>query len=340
MCEQVLKLGVIGAGLQGEGHVRGFQALHNASVVAVADINEERAKEVAERHGIPEAYGDYNEMLGKADLDAVSVALPDHLHLEPGLAVIESGRHLLMEKPLAITVEDGEAIVAAARAKGVKMMVNFSNRFQIPMEQARSAYRNGELGDPLYAYLRLNNTIYVPTEMLSWAAHTRLPFWLMSHLVDRIRWIWGSDPVRAYGVQRSVVLKAMGIDTPDVYHGTVEFDNGAVATFESCWVLPNTSPMIVDSKMEMIFTGGIITIDAQQTTIHKTTKESFTYPPTLAGTVRGRPVGFVAEALRHFVDSVLAGRDPEASGEDGLMVLKATAAIVESAEKGVPVEIK
>ena len=340
MCERTLKLGVLGAGLQGESHARIFQSLPNAEVAAVADINETRAKEVAERHHIPAAYADWREMLQKADLDAVSVVLPDHLHREPGLAVIESGRHLLMEKPLAIAVEDGRAIVTAARAKGVKMMVNFSNRFQVPMQQAYTAFRDGELGDALYAYLRLNNTIYVPTEMLSWASHTKLPFWLMSHLVDRIRWIWGSDPVRAYGVQRSVVLKAMGIDTPDVYTGTVEFDNGALATFESCWVLPNTSPTLVDSKMEMIFTKGVITIDAQQTTVQKTTEESFTYPGTLAGTVRGRPVGFVVEALRHFVDAVLAGRDPEPSGEDGLMVLKTTAAIVESAEKGVPVEIQ
>jgi len=340
MSEKALRMGMIGVGLQGDKQVECLQSLPNADVVAVADINEERAKEVAERRGIAQAYADYHEMLAKADLDAVSVVLPDHAHLEPGLAVIESGRHLLMEKPLAVKVEDGEAIVKAAQDKGVKMMVNFSNRFQIAMQQTRESFRQGELGDPVYAYLRLNNTLYVPTKMLSWAAHTRLPFWLISHLMDRIRWIWGSDPKRAYGVQRSVVLKAMGIDTPDVYHGTVEFDNGAVATFESCWILPETSPTLVDSKMEMIFTKAAITIDAQQTMVHKATRESFAYPGTLTGTVQGRPVGFVVESLRHFVDSILAGRDPEPSGEDGLTVLKACAAIVESAEKGVPVDIE
>ena len=340
MSTKVLKLGIIGVGLHGQGHVQCFQSLHNAEVVALADINHDRAKEVANRYEVPQAYADYREMLDKAELDAVSVVLPDHLHLDAGLAVIESGRHLLIEKPLAITVEDGQAIVEAARAKGVRMMVNFSNRFQVPIQQAREAFRSGELGDPMYAYLRLNNTISVPTKMLSWSSHTKTPFWLMSHLIDRIRWIWGSDPRRAYGVQRSVVLKGMGVDTPDFYHATVEFDNGAVATFESCWILPDTSPMLVDSKMEMIFTKAAMTIDAMQTMVQKATQESYTFPGTLTGVVDGHPVGFLLESIRHFVDSILAGRDPEPSGEDGLVVLKTAAAIVESAEKGLPVEIE
>ncbi|MDY7009191.1 MAG: Gfo/Idh/MocA family oxidoreductase [Planctomycetota bacterium] len=338
--EKVLKVGIIGVGIHGQGHVRCFQSLHNAEVVALTDINNDRVKDVANRYGVTQAYTDYKEMLDKVELDAVAVVLPDHLHLDASLAVIESGRNLLVEKPLAIRVEDAEAIVKAARDKGVRMMVNFSNRFQVPIQQAREAFVSGELGDPLYAYLRLNNTIYVPTKMLAWSSRTKTPFWLMSHLIDRIRWIWGSDPRRAYGVQRSVVLKGMGVDTPDFYHGTVEFDNGAVAAFESCWILPDTSPMSVDSKMEMIFTKAAMTIDAMQTMVQKATSESFTYPATLTGTVNGHPVGFLLESIRHFVDSILAGRDPEPSGEDGLVVLKTAAAIVESADKGVPVEIK
>ncbi len=340
MAEEVLKIGVIGVGLQGEKQVEIFQSFHNASVVAVADINAERAKDVAGRHGVPQAYADYNEMLSRAELDAACVVVPDHLHLKPALAVIASGRHLLIEKPLATSVEEGEAILKAARERSVRIMFNFSNRFMVPMQLTREAFRSGELGDPVYAYLRLSNTIYVPTQMLkSWSSHTALPFWLMSHTVDRIRWIWGSDPVRVSALERSVVLKSMGIETPDLYHATVEFDNGALAAFESCWILPSGSPMSVDSKMELIFTKAAVTIDAQQTMVQKATQESFTYPRTLTGTVQGRPVGFVVESLRHFVESILAGRDPEPSGEDGLMVLKTTAAIVESAEKGVPVEI-
>ena len=119
-----------------------------------------------------------------------------------------------------------------------------------------------------------------------WSSSTKLPYWLMSHTVDRIRWLWGRpNAVRAYGVERSIVLKEMGYDTPDVYHGTVEFDNGAVATFESCWILPESSPTLVDSKMELIYSDATITIDAQETTMRKATKEGFGFPGTMTGTV-------------------------------------------------------
>jgi len=341
MSQSNVKLAVIGAGLQGSGHVKYFTHIPNAEVVALADVDEAKAGQVASEYGVPKVFADYREMLSAVDLDAVTVATPDHLHLEPCLAVIESGRHLLAEKPLATSVAEGEQIVSAAKAKGVKMMVNFSNRFQIALQQTKEAFDKGELGRPVYAYTRLNNTIYVPTGMLqTWSSHTKLPYWLMSHTVDRIRWLWGSpNAVRAYGVERSIVLKEMGYDTPDVYHGTVEWDNGAIATFESCWILPEGSKALVDSKMELIYTDAALTIDAQETMVQKATKEGYSRPSTLTGMVDGRPTGFVYESLRHFVDCVVEDRQPEPSGDDGLVVLKITDAIVESARTGQPVEL-
>ena len=336
-----VRLAVIGAGLQGSKHVQMFTHIPGCEVVAIADVDQAKAGQAASQYGVPRVFGDYREMLTSVDVDAASVATPDHLHLEPCLAVIESGRHLLAEKPLATSVAEGEQIVAAAKAKGVKMMVNFSNRFQISLQQTKAAFDKGELGRPVYAYTRLNNTIYVPTGMLKpWSSNTKLPYWLMSHTVDRIRWLWGGcNAVRACGVERSIVLKAMGYDTPDVYHGTVEFDNGAVATFESCWILPEGSKTLVDSKMELIYTDAAISIDAQETMVQKATKDGYTRPSTLTGTVAGRPVGFVYESLRHFVDCVAEDRDPDPSGDDGLAVLRITDAIVESARTGQPVSL-
>ncbi len=340
MSETNVKLAVIGAGLQGAKHVQMFTHVPGCEVVAIADVDEAKARQVASKFGVPQAFGDYHEMLAAVDVDAVSVATPDHLHLEPCLAVIAAGRHLLAEKPLATSVAEGEQIVNAAKAAGVKMMVNFSNRFQVALQQIRETFDKGELGRPVYAYTRLNNTIYVPTGMLeTWSSHTKLPYWLMSHTVDRIRWLWGRpNAVRAYGVERSIVLKQMGYDTPDVYHGTVEWDNGAVATFESCWILPEGSKTLVDSKMELIYTDAAFTIDAQETMVQKATHEAYSRPSTLTGAVDGRPVGFVYESLRHFVDCIAEDRAPGPSGDDGLAVLKITDAIVESARIGQPVE--
>jgi len=341
MCEEdAVKIGVIGAGLQGEKHIECFQYFHNSQVVAIADVDGEKAAKRARQHGVPLHYDDYNKMLADADLDAVVVAIPDHLHFEPAMAVIGAKKHLLIEKPLAMSVAEAEKIVAAAKNAGVKMMVNMSNRFQVSLQQTKTRFDNGELGKPVYAYTRLNNTLYVPLQMLkSWAKFTRLPFWLLSHTVDRVRWIWGLEARRVYAASHEGILKDKGVDTPDLYVATVEFDNGAIGVFETCWTLPETSPMIVDSYMELIFSEACVKIDAQATGITIADAERYTFGTTLTGKAMGHPVGFVAESLKHFADCVAEDREPMITGDDGLAVVKVTAAICESAEKRIPVEI-
>ncbi|MBM4044155.1 MAG: Gfo/Idh/MocA family oxidoreductase [Planctomycetes bacterium] len=340
MCDKIVKMGVIGVGLQGEGHVKCFQAMHNARVVAVADIDEAKAKDKAAKYGVPLHFTDYRQMLRDTDLDGVSVVTPDHLHLEPALAVLAARKHMLIEKPLATTVADGEAIAAAARKAGVKAMINLSNRFQTSLQDTKTRFERGELGKPVYAYTRLNNTLYVPLQMLKpWSRHTKLPFWLLSHTIDRVRWLWGSDAKRVYAVAHSGILAAMGVDTPDLYVATVEFENGATGVFETCWILPEKSPMVVDSYMELIYTQSCVKIDAQQTGITVATKDAFTFPATLTGTVMGHPVGFVAESLRHFVECILEDKPPTITMDDGLAVCKISAAIVESAQTRQPVDL-
>lgn len=335
-----LRIGVIGAGVQGRTHLRCYGALPEVEVTAVADLDAARAASAAAEFGVPRWYGSYEQMLDEAPLDAVSVVTPDDAHVAPCLAAAARGKHLLVEKPLATSVEDGERIVATAREAGVRLMVNFSNRWQMPMILAKEAVERGELGEPVYAYARLSNTISVPTEMIRpWSARTRLPLWLMSHTVDRVRWLFGREAKRVYAVQRSGVLAGLGIDTPDIYVATVEFEGGAAACFESCWILPNSLPSVVDNRMEFVFTNGLLEFDAGQIALHHATPEKYTRSGLLATMAGGRPRGFVVEALQHFAQSVLSGVDPGPSGEDGLAVLRVTCGIIESARRGQPVDV-
>jgi len=340
MAERSVGLGVLGVGLQGEAHVRTFKCVPGCEVVAVADVNAERAAEVARQYGVPHADDNLDELLANDAVEAVSIVLPDHLHREAGVRAAQAGKHLLMEKPLATTVADAEAIVAAAKAAGVKLMVNFSNRWQLAVKMLRERFSAGAFGKAVYAYTRLNNTIYVPTGMLKpWSSQTKLPFWLLSHTLDRVRYVWQADPVRVYAVQHSGVLTSMGFDTPDLYHATIEWDNGAIGTFESCWILPETMPSVVDSKMEFVFEKGAVHVDALAPDIQVVTPEKYSIPSIISYSLDGEPRGFVLEALRHFVDCVAHDRDPEPSGDDGLLMCRTSAAIVESAERRQPVEI-
>jgi predicted dehydrogenase len=243
--------GVIGAGIQGEKHIEVASLAPNATLVAVCDVNEERARSAALKHGAKPREDGLDDLLALDEIEAVSIALPDHLHREVTVAALEAGKHVLLEKPMATTVEDAEAMVAAQKAAGKKLMINWSNRWMPPFAKTKERLTSGHFGDPLYCYARLNNTTYVPTQMLSWAAHTRLPYWLICHRYDIARWYFGCEAKKMTAVSRSVVLKEMGIDTPDFYQTTVEFEDGQVGNFESCWILPESLPYMVDSKFQL-----------------------------------------------------------------------------------------
>ena len=334
-----LDYGVIGAGTQGENHIKCVAAASNATLVAIADLDVSRAQAMAAQYGAREVFADYHDLLALDEIEAVSVVLPDHLHREVCEAAFSAGKHVLVEKPLATCVEDAEAIVAAQKASGKTLMVNWSNRWMHSFAQTKEALESGDLGDPLYVYARLNNTLFVPTQMLSWAADTRLPFWLICHRYDIARWYFESEAKRVYAVCRSVKLKSLGIDTPDFYQATVEFENGCVGNFESCWILPESMPSMVDSKFELVCTDGYVNIDAALPDYVYANNQKQANKGILYGDVMGEPVGFVNQAIKHFINAVLLGQEPLITGHDGLMITKAMAAMVESAETGEPVEL-
>ncbi|MBN1676083.1 MAG: Gfo/Idh/MocA family oxidoreductase [Kiritimatiellae bacterium] len=335
----MLRYGVIGVGTHGESHLQCVAAAANARLAAVADLSAERAAVMSEKYGPCQVFVDYRELLAQDDVDAVSIVLPDHLHRQVCEDAFAAGKHVLVEKPLATTVADAEAIVAAQRAAGKTLMVNWSNRWMHSFAQTKAALDAGELGNPLYCYARLNNTLFVPTKMLAWAANTRLPFWLICHRYDIARWYFRSEAKRVNAVCRSVKLKSMGIDTPDFYQATVEFANGCVGNFESCWIMPESMPALVDSKFELVCSDGYVNIDAALPDFVIATHAKQLNRGTLQGDVMGEPVGFVNQAIKHFINCVLLGQEPLITGHDGLMITRALAAMVESAEKGEPVNL-
>ncbi|MHA1665092.1 MAG: Gfo/Idh/MocA family protein, partial [Candidatus Njordarchaeales archaeon] len=338
--KKFLKVGVIGVGTQGENHIKSYQSFRNVRIEAIADLKEERVKKIAERYNIKNWYTDYEEMLELSDLDAVSIVTPDFLHKEPALAAINAGKHVLIEKPLATTVQDAEAIVNAAKKMGVKLMVCFISRWRASVLAAKEFIDKGELGNPVYAYARINDTIYVPTKMLAtWSSKTSLPFWLMSHTIDRVRWLFNSEIKRVYAISSSSVLVKKGITSPDLFHATLEFENGALGAFESCWILPETLPFIADSYMELIYDRGYMDINLSQNSIKIATQKKYFSPDFSRGSTPGSPIEHVTATIGHFIECVLEDKEPEASGEDGLAVVKICSAIVKSAQERKPIEL-
>jgi predicted dehydrogenase len=336
------QFGVVGAGLWGSFHCKTLNALPNAELAAVCDIDPERARAMQERFGARKAYTDYRELIADPDVEAVTVATPDFAHAEIVVASIKAHKHVLSEKPLATTLDEAEKIAALAAKSPAKVMVDFHNRVNPAVHAVKEAIGAGEIGLPLHASARLSNTLFVPFELLSWAARSSALWFLGSHAVDALRFALGAEVVRVQAMKRHGFLASQGVDTADVHMALLEFDNGAVASLENSWVLPRDLPLIFDFKVEIVGEKGSLQIDtAQNGTFKKYTGAGLRGGDMLGVTpaAGGRIGGFVMEAIARFVDAVTLGTPVLADAEDGLQVTRVLTAIEEAAKTGETIKL-
>ncbi len=336
------RFALIGAGVFGEMHAKAYSGHPEADFAAVCDLNAERAKAIASQYGAARQCSDWREIASDKTIDAVSVATPDFAHTEIAVALAKAGKHILVEKPLAMTVADCEAIIAAAKSARVKLMVDFHNRWNPPFHEAHRILRAGEIGEARFVSYRLSDTKYVPFEMVTWADRSSVLWFLGSHAVDMVCWLIGEWPSRVYSVSRRVVLKAGGVDTPDFFQSTLEFPGGAVASIENSWLLPETSPSIVDVKCQVQAGTGAIFIDPTSNgTIVIEGPDKYSYGDVLGSPViHGKQQGFLVASIAHFSDCVINDREPLVPGEVGLEVTRVLSAIEESVASGQPVEVR
>ena len=140
--------------------------------------------------------------------------------------------------------------------------------------------------------------------------------------------------MRVYSVSRSGVLRAQGVDVPDIYQTILEFGNGAIATMENHWIMPDSSPQLNDFKVNILGSKGMFNMDlTHNQLIERYLANVSDRPDVLDGPlIRGKHVGFVHESIKHFVDCVADGKQPEVTLQDGVRVSKVILAIMESAK--------
>ncbi|WOA60197.1 Gfo/Idh/MocA family protein [Bacillus mycoides] len=142
----ILKVGVIGCGSIAQyRHLPEYEANPYVQIVAVCDSNKKRAKEVANKYGV-NMYTDYNELINCEELDAVSVCTPNDLHASISIVALQSGIHVLCEKPMATSKKDAEMMIEAAEKNGKKLMIGHNQRFVNSHQKAKQLIENGEIG--------------------------------------------------------------------------------------------------------------------------------------------------------------------------------------------------
>ena len=162
-----LKVGLVGSGFIGWYHARIFHESYGADLVAIADTDNNLAGKVNEDFGC-DFYTDYKEMLEKADIDAVDICLPDANHVVPSVDAAKAGKHILLEKPMARTVDDCKKIKQACDSAGIRLMIAHVLRFDPGYRRLYDAVKTGEIGDVIHLSAERKNSKLLAERLKRW----------------------------------------------------------------------------------------------------------------------------------------------------------------------------
>jgi predicted dehydrogenase len=331
-----VRIAVIGLGIMGQQYLRIYDAHPLATVTAICTRNQARLDEAGEKYGIKTRFTDYRRMLEQGEFDAVCVATPDFAHFAPVKASLEAGKHVLCEKPFTTELSEADELLELSRSRPAQVLqVAFNHRWLSSYYHGFSSIRNGSIGKPLAGYARKNDTLFVSTEMIDWAARSTPIHFLGAHDIDLLRWFFESEPVeaRAYGIKE--VLVQRGIDTYDLIQAQIRFNSGAIATVESAWIYPNTFPTIVDSFVEVIGSEGHLHFDRKRESIEMSTPARFSYPKTfLTHEIFGKLRGAFVECLSDFLDAIINRTEAKVTAFDGRQVTAVLDAVSRSLISG------
>jgi predicted dehydrogenase len=324
--KDVLKIGLIGCGDYGQVHARVYAADPRTKLEALWSPNENRRSENARRFGC-RAASDWRRLVEDPAIDCVSVATPDFAHAEYAVAALRAGKHVLLEKPMATSVEDCRAILAARDSGGAKLMVNYHNRWYPAFIEARRAIRAGEIGKPVSANLVLSNTISWVLRSMKWGERSGPEWFLMCHIADLAFWLTGDAPAAVSAMAAEGVLKSKGLRTRDVVKATLAMSKGAVVHLESSWILPASwrNPI---NEMWVSIQGetGRIDVGADLESLTIAAREYRT--PFVLNRLTEEP------PILDFITCVLEGTPSPVTGEEGLLVTSAIEAVVRSYTEG------
>jgi len=262
-----MKIAVIGGGTFGETHLQIFSQMQRdglCELVALADVNEEILVKRKSEYPI-RTYVDYREMLEKEFLDGVTVVTPDHTHRQIVVDALKSGCHVLVEKPMDVTVEGCLEMVTEAEKRGKLLQVDFHKRFDPYHIALKEAVDTGRIGEPLYGYACMEDRIEVPRDWWpGWACESSPCWFLGSHFVDLFRWIVGGPKgVRVYASGTRKRLVSLGIDTYDCIQAKIDFQGGVAMNLDTSWILPEGFESPVNQLIRLVGTDGIVEIDSQ-----------------------------------------------------------------------------
>ena len=332
------RLAVVGAGRAGTLHaVNASRWLGDAELACLVEIDEARAADVAKELDVP-VYASFEAALAHDLFDGVVITTPTFTHRELTVLATAAGKHVFCEKPLALTLDDCDEMIACAEDACVALQVGFVRRFQPEFVEAKRRIDAGEIGTPMLVKSLTRGPGLPP----AWAHELRASNGMLaevnSHDFDCVRWLVGSEIERVYAETANFKGALRGVVAEDFYDNavvTLRFASGAIGTIDG------TCPADVgyDARVEVLGTEGLLVIGQHQaTSLLEIRARGAGEVPTYASWPQRFEPGY-REELRAFVDAARSGTQPLVTGVDGRAAVAAVLASNRAWLEGRPVEL-
>ena len=319
----MIRFAIVGCGHIAKKHAEAIRNVAEAELIAVCDTVEERMQPYVEEYGVM-AYSSLDALLRVADVDVVTICTPSGYHRDIAVQAAYAGKHVIVEKPIALTIEDADEIIEACEKNEVKLSVVHPNRFRPAVEELRKAVAAGRFGTLSHANATVrwnrNQEYY---EQAPWRGTKALDGGVLMnqaiHNLDLLLWIMGD----VAEVQAFTATRAHDIETDDVAVGVVRFQNGALGVIEAT---VNMYPKNLEETLSVFGTTGTVKLGG--TTVSKIEHWNIAGMPEeevegLLQRVKGDPLGVPGHQriIEDMVEAIRNNRSPVVTGRDGRNVL-------------------
>ncbi|MBW7959519.1 MAG: Gfo/Idh/MocA family oxidoreductase [Candidatus Promineofilum sp.] len=332
--KSTVRICMIGAGRVGKLHSGTLKRhLPDGDVVALVDPWQEVRDATGEQFGIDRRYASLEDALTECDFDAVVITTPTPTHRQLAVLAAENGKHVFLEKPMALNLEECDAIIEATERHGVILQMGFMRRFDPDFAAAEERIRGGEIGEPMM----IKSLTHGPGLPPPWATDLKTSNGNLaevnSHDLDSVRWLVGSDPLRMYVEVANFKGDERGVTSEHFYDNmfaTVKFKSGALGNISG--VCP--CDYGYDSRVEIIGKKGIMQIGQMQGEAIVTCidRDRGLVTPIFRRWPDRFRWGYIQE-LEHFIECIQTERSPKVTGVDGrwavAMVLAGTRSFLE-----------
>src|SRR5918993_546473 len=338
---QRTKVAILGAGFITDIHMESYHRfIPEAEVVAVYARSPVKAKAFAEKYKIPAWFDDIDAIINESGCEVVDICLPNFLHATATLKAAAAGKHIIIEKPLAVTLEEADEMISACKKAGVKLMYAEELCFAPKYERVRQLVKEGAIGEVFM--LKQSEKHSGPHS--DWFYDVQLSgggvlMDMGCHAIAWFRWMLNNPPIKSVYASMSTVLHRHRTQGEDNSVVIIEFENGVTAVAENSWAKHGG----MDDKSEVYGTGGVVYADLfMGNAAISYSKSGYGYAMEKADTTIGWSFTVFEEVfnqgypheLKHFIECIQQDKQPLVTGEDGRAVLEVIYAAYASAGLG------